>query len=65
MWIFGGAASRSCGQRRRAQNEQGAARTRNDGVGPSIIVAEFDKRCHFVKRFDNGANLATDEPVLW
>jgi hypothetical protein len=44
------------GRRGRAQNEQGVARARNDAVGPSIIVAEFDKRGGFGKRFDNGAN---------
>lgn len=30
----------------------------------AIVVAEFDKRGHFVKRLDDGANLVTDEPML-
>jgi hypothetical protein len=57
-------ALRSCGQRRRAQNEQRVARGRNDRVGTALVVAEFDKRGGFVKRLDDSADLATDEAVL-
>ena len=41
-----------------------ASRTRNDGVGPRIVVAEFDQPCGLVERLAEGADLAADEPVL-
>ena len=63
--IFGVKPSSSCGQGRRAQNEQCVARTRNDGVGMARVVAEFDQCRGFVERLDDDANLATDEPGLW
>jgi hypothetical protein len=30
----------------------------------ALVVAEFDKRGHFVKRLDDCADLAADEPML-
>ena len=55
---------RSRGKRGRAENEQRIARTRNDGIGSALLVAEFNKRCGFIERLDDSADLASDEPVL-
>ena len=37
---------------------------KDDRIGFAIVVAEFDKRCGFIERLDDRADLASDEPVL-